>query len=95
MSRGRGAKGAPRERKSKKESEEKKRKKEERKGRKEKRERNFLNTWTGALTRYIPMSLSIDDRKYPSQTLVIITQSLKYETNNGELGPYVFFFQLA
>ena len=27
-------------------------------------------------------------------TSVIITQSLKYKTNNGALGPHVFFFRL-
>ena len=26
-----------------------------------------------------------DERKYKNQTLVIVTQSLKYEPNNGEL----------
>ena len=42
-------------------------------------------------TRYIPMSLSIP--KLPKSNIaVIITQSLKYETNNGELGPHMYSF---
>ena len=61
-------KGPPREKererereRNKKENEEKKKENEEKKKEneeKKKRERNFLNTWTGALIRYIPMSLS-------------------------------------
>ena len=61
-------------------------------GRKEKKEQNFSNTWTGAPTRMY--EVSVDDRKYQNQTLVIITQYLKYKRNKGELGPYVFFFSL-
>ena len=99
MSMGLGAKGAP-ERETKKrerKGEKTKNRKEKRKGRKEKkrkekRERNFSNTRTGAHPIY-PHE-SIDDRKYQTQTLVIITQSLKYKRNNGELGPHVFFFSL-
>ena len=89
MSRGPGPKGAPREKRKKKWRKEKKnRKKEQRKGRKEKRERNFSNTWTRP-----PPDISHESnrwqKKYRSQTLVIITQSLKHEMNNGELGSYI------
>ena len=70
-----------------------KKRKKRGKGRKEQRERNFSNTGTGAPTRISPW-VKADDRKYQNQTLVIITQSLKYETNNGNLGP-MYFFRLA
>ena len=63
---GPGAKRVPREREIKKKKEEKKNRKEkkekkkkrEEKEKEEKRERNFSNTWTGAPTRYFPMSQS-------------------------------------
>ena len=60
VSRGPGAKGAPRERdkKGKRRTEEK-----EKNEKKEKRAQHFSNTRTWAPTRHIPMSLLLDDRK--------------------------------
>ena len=89
MSRGPGAKGAPRKRQKRNENEEQKRKKEEKK-----RKNETFQIPGRDPTRFIPISLSIDDIKYKNQTFVIITQSLKYKRNNEELGPHVFVFSL-
>ena len=85
MSRGPRAKGTPERESNKKENEEKKKEKEEKK-----RE----NETDGGPTRYIPVSLS-GWQKIPKSNIGYHTQSLKYETNNGKLGPQCILFQLA
>ena len=83
---GPGAKGAP-ERDQKMNRKGKNRKEKE----ENKRENEHFQIPGRGQHRYITMSL-VDDRKYQNQTLVIITQYLKYETNNGELGPPCILF---
>ena len=69
-------------------NEQKRKKRKEKEGKT--KERTNIFKYPGN-TRYITMSL-VDDRKYQNQTLVIITQYLKYETNNGELEPPCILF---
>ena len=100
MSRGPGAKGPPREREKKERKKRKEKKeKEKRKRKKEKKKKKNFSKRTGAPPDISPWVLEVD-RKFDSTEdpiskskigiIINITQSLKYETNNGELGAMYF-----